>query len=99
LLPPSWSWNQSTLEAALRQLKQFGYELDQLQVGAADDAELLGRMRATYDRFIEVVERVVQQTNEGSVAEGRRLHLTEASPLADRIERLTNEMTILSSKF
>ena len=58
LLPPSWSWNRSTIEAALRQLKQFGYELDQLQVGAADDAELLGRVRATYDRFIEVVERV-----------------------------------------
>ena len=92
LLPPSWSWNQSTLEAALRQLKQFGYELDQLQVGAADDAELLGRVRATYDRFIEVVERVVQQTNEGRVAEGRRLQLTEASPLADRIERLTNDL-------
>src|SRR5262245_16998612 len=51
LLPPSWSWNQSTLETALRQLNQFGYELDQLQVVAPDDAELLDRVRAAYDQL------------------------------------------------
>jgi signal transduction histidine kinase/HAMP domain-containing protein len=92
LLPPSWSWNQNTVQAALRQLNQFGYELDQLQVAAADDAELLGRVRATYDQFIKVAERVAELWKAGSVAEGRKLQLTEASPLADRLERLTNDL-------
>jgi signal transduction histidine kinase/HAMP domain-containing protein len=92
LLPPSWSWNQNTVQAALRQLNQFGYELDQLQVAAADDAELLGRVRATYDQFIKVAERVAELWKAGSVAEGRKLQLTEASPLADRLERFTNDL-------
>ena len=92
LLPPSWSWNQNTVQAALRQLNQFGYELDQLQVAAADDAELLGRVRATYDQFIAVVERVAEQWKAGNVAQGRKLQLTEASPLGDRLERLTNDL-------
>ena len=92
LLPPTWSWNQNTVQAALRQLNQFGYELDQLQVAAADDAELLGRVRATYDQFIAVVERVAEQWKAGNVAQGRKLQLTEASPLGDRLERLTNDL-------
>jgi len=92
LLPPSWSWNQNTVQAALRQLNQFGYELDQLQVAAADDAELLGRVRATYDQFIAVVERVAEQWKAGNVAQGRKLQLTEASPLGDRLERFTNDL-------
>ena len=92
LLPPSWSWNQNTVQAALRQLNQFGYELDQLQVAAADDAELLGRVRATYDQFIKVAERVAELWKAGSIAEGRKLQLTEASPLADRLERFTNDL-------
>jgi signal transduction histidine kinase/HAMP domain-containing protein len=92
LLPPSWSWNQGTLEAALRQLNQFGYQLDQLEVAAPDDAELLGRLRATYEQLIKATGRVIEQMNAGRIAEGRTLQLTEASPLADQLERLTNDL-------
>ncbi len=92
LLPPSWSWNARTLEATREQLKQFGYELDQLHVAAVDDAELLARVRQTYDRFIEVVGQVIQIVNAGRVAEGRHLQLTQANPLADELERFTNDL-------
>jgi two-component system, NtrC family, sensor kinase len=92
LLPPSWSWNQSTLEATLRQLKQFGYEQDQLQFVAADDAELLARVRESYDQFVGVVGQVVELINSGKVADGRTLQLTQAGPLADQLERLTNDL-------
>jgi signal transduction histidine kinase len=92
LLPPTWSWNQNTVQAALRQLNQFGYELDQLQVATVDDAEPLDRVRATYDQFIKIVERVAEHWKAGSIAEGRKLQLTEASPLGDRLERLTNDL-------
>jgi signal transduction histidine kinase/HAMP domain-containing protein len=91
-LPPSWSWNERTLKATLEQLKQFGYELDQLQVIAVDDAESLARVRKNYDRFVEVVGQIVELLNAGKVAEARKRQLTEAGPLADQLERFTNDL-------
>ena len=38
VLPPSWSWNETTLETTLRRLNEFRYDLDQLQFVAMDDA-------------------------------------------------------------
>lgn len=84
--------NERALEATLRQLNQFGYGLDRLQFVAQDEAELLGRVHADYDRFIQVVTQVIGLIRQGSVAEGRELQHTQASPLADRLERLTNEL-------
>src|SRR5881628_1242640 len=49
-----------SLDAILRQLNQFGYDLDRLQFVARDEVELLGRVRADYDEFIRVVTRVVE---------------------------------------
>jgi signal transduction histidine kinase/HAMP domain-containing protein len=92
LLPPSWSWNQSTLEAALQQLNQFGYELDQLQSVAMDDAELLTQLRENYEQFIRAVGQVVELNRAGNVGGARDLHLSKAGPLADRLERLTNDL-------
>jgi signal transduction histidine kinase/HAMP domain-containing protein len=92
LLPPSWSWNERTLKATLEQLKQFGYELDQLQVAAVDDAEPLARVRENYDRFITVVGQIIETMNAGRAAEGRNLQLTQAGPLADQLERFTNDL-------
>src|SRR5581483_5556441 len=51
-----------------------------------------GRARADYERFIEVVTHVVELLRGGRVAEGRELQLSQAGPLADRLERLTNEL-------
>ena len=84
--------NERALEATLRQLNQFGYDLDRLQFVAKDEVELLGRVQADYDRFIQVVTQVVGLIRRGNVTEGRELQHTQASPLADRLERLTNEL-------
>src|SRR5258708_24394191 len=81
-----------SLDAILRQLNQFGYDLDRLQFVARDEVELLGRVRADYDEFIRVVTRVVELIRSGRVAEGRELQLARATPLADRLERLTNPL-------
>jgi signal transduction histidine kinase len=80
------------LDATLRQLNQFGYDLDRLQFVARDEVELLGRVRNDYDEFIGVVTRVVELIRAGKPAEGRELQQSRASPLADRLERLTNEL-------
>ena len=49
-------------------------------------------MRQEYDRFIAVATRVVGLIRGGHVAEAREAQLKEARPLADRLERLTNEL-------
>jgi signal transduction histidine kinase/CheY-like chemotaxis protein len=84
--------DERTLDSALRQLNQFGYDLERLQFVAKDEIKLLGKVREEYDRFIAVVTRVVELIRSGEVAEAREAQLKEARPLANRLERLTNEL-------
>src|SRR5499427_7934174 len=84
--------NPRTLDSALRQLNQFGYDLERLQFVAKDEIKLLGKVREEYDRFIAVVTRVVDLIRGGHVEEAREAQRKEARPLANRLERLTNEL-------
>ena len=84
--------DERTLAETLRQLNQFGYDLDRLQFVAKDEAELLGEVQKDYDQFIKIVTKVVELIRAGKAAEGRELQLAQASPLADRLERLTNQL-------
>ena len=85
--------DERTLEATLRQLNQFGY-LDRLQFVAKDEAELLLRVREDYEQFIRVVTHVIELIRSGRVAEGQRIKLKEAGPLADRLERRSEERRV-----
>jgi signal transduction histidine kinase len=80
------------LEAALRRLNQFGYDLERLQFVAQDEVELLGRVRENYNRFVNVVAHVADLVRAGQLAEARELQLAQTGPLADRLERLTNQL-------
>ncbi len=84
--------DERTLENTLRQLNQFGYDLDRLQFIAKDEVELLGQVHEEYNRFIRVVTQVIELIRAGRAAEGRQLQLAQAVPLADRLERLTNQL-------
>jgi signal transduction histidine kinase len=86
------SADERTLSSTLRQLNQFGYDVDRLQFVAKDEVELLGRFRQDYDRFIEIATRVVDMIRSGRAAEARDLQAAQAAPLADRLERLTNQL-------
>ena len=44
--------NEQTLEATLRQLKQFGAYVDSLQFIAKDQVELVRQVRKDYEQFI-----------------------------------------------
>jgi signal transduction histidine kinase/CheY-like chemotaxis protein len=92
LAVPLEELDERILQAALRQLNQFGYDLDRLQFVAKDEAELLGRIQEEYNRFIQVMQEVVSMIATGRIAAGRELQRTQANPLADRLERLTNEL-------
>ncbi|UCH18169.1 MAG: HAMP domain-containing protein [Burkholderiales bacterium] len=84
--------DEPTLDATLRQLNQFGYDLDRLQFVAQDEVETLGRVRDEHEAFIAVVTEVIELIRAGKVAEGREVQRGRAGPLAERLERLTNEL-------
>ena len=86
------SSDERTLESTLRQLNQFGYDVDRLEFVAKDEAELIDQFRRDYNRFIEVVTGVVEQIRGGCTAEARETQLHQATPLADQLERLTNQL-------
>ncbi len=86
------SSDDSTLSSTLRQLNQFGYDVDRLEFVAKDEVELLDQFRRDYDRFIAVVTQVVELIRGRRAAEARELQLQQANPLADRLERVTNQL-------
>jgi signal transduction histidine kinase/HAMP domain-containing protein len=49
-------------------------------------------VRKDYDQFIKVVSHAVELIRSGKIAEGNQLQLTEANPLAERLERLMNQL-------
>src|SRR2546423_3808350 len=84
--------DDTTLSSTLRQLNQFGYDVDRLQFVAKDEVELLGRFRQDYDQFVAIVTQVVEMLRANRAAEARELQAAQAAPLADRLERLTNQL-------
>ena len=84
--------NEVTLSTALRQLNQFGYNVDRLQFVAKDEVDLLRRFRQDYEQFTAIVTDAVELIRAGRVAEARELQSAQAAPLADRLERITNQL-------
>jgi CHASE3 domain sensor protein len=84
--------DQQTLNAVLRQINQFGYDVDRLQFVARDEVQLLERVRENYDQFIKVATHSVGLIGNGRIIEARDMQLAQATPLADRLERLTNQL-------
>lgn len=84
--------DEQTLDGLLRQLSQFGYDLDRLSHVAQDEVDILGRVRDDYDRFIAVVGEAVALARAGDIEAAREVQLTQAGPLAERLERLTNQL-------
>ncbi|HLW47270.1 MAG TPA: ATP-binding protein [bacterium] len=99
-----------TLDAMLRQLNQFGYDLDRLQFVEQDEQDLFAQVRSDYEEFIKVVTHAIERIRSGArtdaggrevigrraallaAGQGRELQLTRITALADRLERLTNQL-------
>jgi signal transduction histidine kinase len=84
--------DEQTLSSTLRQLNQFGYDVDRLEFVAKDEVELIDQFRRDYDRFVGVVTQVIELIRAGKTAEARQMQLRDSTPLADRLERLTNQL-------
>jgi signal transduction histidine kinase len=79
------------LAAALRQSNEFSYDLERLQFVAKDEEELLNQVRQVHDRFAGVITQVIDLVRTGHADEARALQASQG-PLADRLERLTNQL-------
>jgi class 3 adenylate cyclase/CHASE3 domain sensor protein len=84
--------DEATLGSALRQLSQFGYDLDRLEFVARNESALLETIRADHRVFEGVVTEVVALVRAGRTAEARTLSEGKVQPLADRLQRLSDEM-------
>src|SRR3984885_6937078 len=84
--------DNATLSSALRQINQFGYDLDRVAFVAKDEVALLGRLREDHSRFIDIATRVLELTRDGRTSEARQAQTSELGSLADRLERLTNQL-------
>jgi signal transduction histidine kinase len=83
---------EGTLESALRQLNQFRYDLDRLQFVTRDEVELFKKIREEHEQLIQLITSVLELTREQAFTRAKELRLTKMAPLADGLERLTNEM-------
>jgi signal transduction histidine kinase len=84
--------NETTLAVVLRQINQFGYDLDRVSFVAKDEVALLNQVREEYARFIAVVSHIVDLIRGARAAEAKQSELAELGPLADKLERLTNQL-------
>lgn len=84
--------DDENLEMVLRQINQFGYDLDRLQYLAKHEIELLRRVRSEYDVFVDSVTRQIELIRSGDLEGGRRVQVEKVMPQANRLERLTNEL-------
>lgn len=80
------------LESALRQLHQFRYDLERLQFVTKDEAELFSKIRDQHEQLIQVITRMVELTRGLEITKANQIRNTKIVPLADSLERLTNEM-------
>ncbi|MBI5641628.1 MAG: MCP four helix bundle domain-containing protein [Nitrospirae bacterium] len=80
------------LESALRQLHEFRYDLERLQFVTKDEVELYKKIGQEHEQLVEVITKIVELTRKREFARARELRMTGTTPLADSIERLTNEM-------
>jgi len=84
--------NETTLAGALRQINQFGYDLDRVAFVAKDEVALLDQVRKEYARFTAVASHAIDLIRNGRAAEAKQSELAELGPLADKLERLTNQL-------
>lgn len=86
------SLEERMLESALRQLHQFRYDLERLQFVTKDEAELFSKIRDQHEQLIQVITRMVELTRGLEITKANQIRNTKIVPLADSLERLTNEM-------
>ena len=84
--------DERMVDAALRQLTQFGYDLDRMEFVAQNEAEILAKVLKDYEEFTKILTGVVDLIRDGQTVEARETQRTQIVPLADQLERETNQL-------
>ena len=80
------------IDAAVRQLGLTGYSVDRLEFVASGETDLVARVVAAHDQFATLNARTLDLLRAGQIGEAQRVQTVEVRPIADRLERLTNEL-------
>jgi signal transduction histidine kinase len=83
--------DERRVDAAIRQIAQTRYSIDRLEFVASEEADLVARVGATHNDFAATTLQMLELLRTGHTGEAQPLQ-TQALALADRIERLTNEL-------
>ena len=83
---------ERSLERAIRQLNEYRYDLDRLQFVTRDEAELFKKINAEHEQLNQLIVNVLELTRQREFTRAKELRLSRTAPLADSLERLTNEM-------
>ncbi len=83
---------ERTLESALRQLHEFRYDLERLQFVTKDEVALYNKIGKEHEQLVQVITEIVELTRKREFSRAKSLRLTRTAPLADSLERLTNEI-------
>ena len=86
------SENERDLEALSRQLNQFGFELDRLELVERDEAELMANVREQYEEFVAIVASTTDVAKGSIQYSVNQFQSGEAQRLAGRLERSINQL-------
>ncbi len=81
-----------SLDATLRQLVLVSEDLARLPPVQGPESELVDKLRADYRQFVGIARNVLQLIGTGSIDEARELQLTQAIPLAARLQQITSQL-------
>jgi signal transduction histidine kinase len=86
------SGTPSELEIAARQVNLGVFDVDRLEFVAVDERELVAQVREAHVAFAAALTAAIDLARAGRAPEARARYAADAKPLADRLDRRTNEL-------
>jgi signal transduction histidine kinase len=80
------------IEIAIRQIGLGTYDLDRVSFVAADEAELVAEVRAAQEEFRLAMVAILDLVQRGALPQARERYIARAKPLADRLDRRTDQL-------
>ena len=80
------------LETVARQINLAGFDVERLEFVAADERDLVAQVRADHTSFAQALNAVLDLAKVGRLDDARARYATDAIPLADRLDRRTNQL-------
>ena len=80
------------LDRTVRQVNLGNFDVERLEFVAADQRDLVAQVRADHTSFSQALSAVLDLAQRGRLDDARARYGSEAIPLADRLDRRTNQL-------